>query len=190
MAEPTVVLASASPRRAELLALAGLAPAGRPVEVDERPGQGEAPEAYVRRLARAKAAAVELAGEEVAVGADTAVVCDGRLLGKPRDAGEATAMLTRLSGRTHEVHSGVAVRGPRGVEDAVVRTSVTMVALDPSRIAAYVASGEPFDKAGGYGIQGPAAAFVTRIEGSWTSVVGLPLAETLALLAGAGVRLP
>ncbi len=190
MADPAVVLASASPRRAELLALAGLAPRVRPVDVDERPGHGEAPEAYVRRLARAKARAVDLADGEVAVGADTAVVLDGDVLGKPRDAGEATAMLARLAGRTHEVHSGVAVRGPRTVDDVVVRTSVTMVPLDPARIAAYVASGEPFDKAGGYGIQGPAAAFVERIEGSWTSVVGLPLAETLALLADAGVRLP
>ncbi|MFO8075278.1 MAG: Maf family protein [Egibacteraceae bacterium] len=190
MAEPTVVLASASPRRAELLALAGLAPVVRPVDVDEAPWHGEEPGAYVRRLARAKARAADLADGEVAVGADTAVVLDGRVLGKPRDAGEASGMLTRLSGRTHEVHSGVAVRGPGAVEDVVVRTSVTMVALAPPRIAAYVASGEPFDKAGGYGIQGPAAAFVTRIEGSWTSVVGLPLAETLALLEGTGVGLP
>ena len=183
-----LVLASASPRRLDLLRLAGLEPIVRPADIDETPHPGEAPDRYVRRLAVAKARAVAgETGQSVVVAADTAVVLDGDLLGKPASAEDAAVMLRRLAGTTHHVSTGVAVVGIDSmVRGAVVTTAVTMTPLDDATVAAYVASGEPLDKAGGYGIQGGAAAFVSSINGSYTNVVGLPLAETLALLAQAG----
>ena len=184
------MLASASPRRVELLRLAGLEPAVRPVDVDETRLPGEDPATYVRRLAVQKARAAPVDGS-VVLAADTAVVVDGDVLGKPADADDARTMLRRLSGCAHRVSSGVAVRGVGGdVSTLVVTTEVVMTTLSDAAIAAYVATGEPLDKAGGYGIQGRAAAFVERLDGSWTNVVGLPLVESLRLLRAAGVAAP
>lgn len=180
-------LASASPRRRQLLASIGVKAEVRPVDIDETPRAGEPAEAYVRRLAREKA----LAGAQGAVlpvlGADTAVILDGWILGKPRDQAHAAAMLGALAGRTHEVLTAVAVAGPAGLLEACVATRVTLRAIAAQEIAAYWATGEPLDKAGGYAIQGLAAIFVERIEGSHSAVVGLPLFETAALLAQQGV---
>lgn len=190
-APAALLLASRSPRRAELLRTLGVAFRVIDVEVDETTRVGEAPVDYVRRLARDKARA----GQAVAGGAslpvlaaDTTVVLDGAILGKPLDDADARAMLARLAGRTHEVLTGVAVIDARGwLDDAVVATRVSFRALSPAEIAAYVASGEPADKAGAYGIQGLGGALVERIDGSYSNVVGLPLVETLALLDAAGV---
>jgi septum formation protein len=180
-----VVLASASPRRAELLRLAGLDIQVRPGDVDETIRHGEPPEDYVCRLAREKAAAVVPGPDEVVVAADTTVELDGRALAKPADAAEAREMLRALSGRRHHVHTGVTVAVPTGAVTEVVTTSVEFVVLDDATIGWYVASGEPFGKAGGYAIQGAGGALVARVDGSVTNVIGLPLAETLALLRAA-----
>lgn len=186
-----LVLASSSPRRLGLLRLAGLEPAVRPADVDEARAVGEDPAAYVARLARAKALAVDRAADEIVLAADTTVVCDDAVLGKPRDADEASAMLARLAGRTHAVTSGVAVLDRSGgLAERSVTTEVTFGPLSPERIAAYVATGEPLDKAGAYGIQGRGQVLVESVRGSWTNVVGLPVVETLALLRAAGLALP
>lgn len=142
----------------------------------------------MRRLAAEKAQAVAgESGQTVVVGADTAVVLDGELLGKPADAEHAVTMLRRLAGRTHQVTTGVAVVGiDASLRHTTVTTAVTMTPLDDQVIRAYVTTGEPLDKAGGYGIQGRAAAFVETVDGSYTNVVGLPLAQTLALLSESG----
>lgn len=186
-ASPRLVLASASPRRLELLRLAGLEPEVRPADIDERPHPGEPPASYVARLAREKAERCAHAPDEVVLAADTTVAVDGEPLGKARDADEAEGMLRRLSGRRHTVRSGVAVVADGAVTDRVVSTDVWMAALTDAEIAAYVATGEPIGKAGGYAIQGRAAVLVARIDGSWTNVVGLPMVETRELLRAAGV---
>jgi septum formation protein len=178
-----LVLASASPRRAELLRLAGYRFTVSHADLDETPHPGEAPAAYVQRLAEAKAAAV--AGrhpDALVLGADTTVVVDGDILGKPVDAADAAAMLTRLQGRVHEVLTGVAVAGPGGRASAVAATRVWFAPMSAGEIADYVASGEPMDKAGAYAIQGLASRYVERIEGSHPNVVGLPVAVVHALL--------
>ena len=187
-----LILASASPRRRDLLRLVGLEPLVRPADIDESARDSEPAEEYVRRLATEKALAVAgESGQSVVLAADTAVVLDGQLLGKPNDPDDAAAMLRRLAGVTHQVATGVAVVGSdAAVAQRVVLTSVTMTPLSDDAIRAYVATGEPLDKAGGYGIQGRAAAFVERIDGSYTNVVGLPLAETLVLLREAGCSIP
>jgi len=178
-----LVLASASPRRAELLRLAGFAFTVAHADVDETPHPGEPAATYVRRLAEEKAAAVADGHPgAVVLGADTTVVVDGDILGKPADDGEAAAMLRRLQGRAHEVLTGVAVVAPDGRNSAVAETRVWMAPMSEAEIAAYVASGEPRDKAGAYGIQGRAARFVTRIDGSYPNVVGLPVALVHDLL--------
>ncbi|WP_111414294.1 Maf family protein [Billgrantia lactosivorans] len=182
-------LASASPRRRELLASIGVSVEVRPVDIDETPLPDEGPEAYVSRLAREKATAGRRLTTLPTLGSDTAVVCDGRILGKPADRAEAAAMLRLLSGRGHEVLTGVAVTGPAGVLGACVTTRVFMRRIEESEVAAYWATGEPADKAGGYAIQGLAAVFVERIEGSHSAVVGLPLFETARLLVRQGVPL-
>ena len=171
-----LVLASASPRRSHLLAEAGYAFDVAPANVDERRLDGEAPAAYVQRLAGAKAGAVALCYPgRVVVGADTVVVIDGLVLGKPTDAAEAAGMLDRLAGRRHTVLTGVAlVRDERSV-DAVERTQVTLTSLDADRIRWYVGTGEPDDKAGAYAAQGIGSRFIERIDGSYTNVVGLPI---------------
>ncbi len=185
--EPRLVLASASPRRLDLLRLAGLDAVVRPADIDERRLAAEEPAAYVERLAAEKSAAVAVAAGEVVVAADTAVILDGDVLGKPADRDDAVTMLRRLQGRAHLVSTGVAVVAGGTTGSTVVTTEVVLAPLADPTIHAYVATGEPLDKAGAYGIQGRAAAFVTRIDGSWTNVVGLPLVETLDLLRQAGV---
>jgi septum formation protein len=183
------VLASRSPRRLALLAAAGLAPEVRAADVDETPLAGELPLGCALRVAALKAAAV--VDDRPVLAADTVVALDGAILGKPSPA-DAAAMLARLSGREHAVHTAVVVAaGPPGARRAVsevVTTSVLFRALSPAEIERYAASGEGLDKAGGYGIQGLGGALVDRVVGSYTAVVGLPLAETLRLLAMAGVR--
>ena len=172
-----LVLASRSPRRARLLREAGFEIDIVPADIDESRLAGEEPRRYVLRVAAAKAAAVaSTAGDRVVVAADTVVLIDGLVLGKPVDRREAASMIDRLSGRTHEVLTGVvAVRGAR-VLDAVEVTRVTFAALDAARIAWYAETGEPDDKAGAYAAQGIGSRFVERIEGSYTNVVGLPMA--------------
>lgn len=185
----TLCLASASPRRRELLAGIGVGVEVRPVDIDETPRLGERPEAYVTRLAREKATAGARLSALPVLGSDTAVVCDGRILGKPADRDEAAGMLRLLSARWHEVLTAVAVTGPAGLLDVCVATRVCMRAIDDEEMAAYWATGEPADKAGAYAIQGLAAIFVERIEGSHSAVVGLPLFETAQLLSRQGVPL-
>jgi nucleoside triphosphate pyrophosphatase len=184
-----LVLASASPRRADLLRDAGFEFDIKPVDLDESPRPGEPAREYVARVAREKAEAVAITDAACCVvGADTAVVVDGAILGKPSDPSEAVAMLTRLSGRTHEVLTGVCALHAGVVHDATVTTRVRFRDLDPAEIRAYVATGEPMDKAGAYAVQGGAAAFVAGIEGSHSNVVGLPMEQTAGLLARCGVR--
>lgn len=182
-----LILASASPRRAELLRAAGYAFDVAPADIDESVLPGEAPEEYVRRVALEKARAViRQFPERIVVAADTTVVIDGEMLGKPLDDEDARRMLERLSGRTHRVLTGVVVGGGGREAAAVVSTLVRFAALTPADIDWYVASGEPADKAGAYGVQGLASRFVEGIEGSYTNVVGLPVALVHKLLAGQG----
>lgn len=182
-------LASRSPRRAELLRLIGVDFVLLDVEVDERQHADEAPAAYVRRVAedKARAGAAGLPSQAVVLAADTTVSLDGAILGKPLDDDDARRMLARLSGRTHEVLTAVVVGTRASFAVEVVTTRVEFMPLDDAVIAAYVASGEPADKAGAYGIQGLGGALVKRIEGSYGAVVGLPLAETAEMLARAGI---
>lgn len=190
-----LVLASASPRRRELLGQLGLAFDVSAADIDETPHPGEAAPAYVLRLAREKArtVAARTPGAWV-LAADTTVVLGEELLGKPRDEAEVREMMGRLSGRTHEVQTGVALAGPGtehpGEFSRVVRTRVTFRPLSAGEIAWYASTGESLDKAGGYAIQGKGGFLVAGIEGSPTNVIGLPLGETLELLARAGVPLP
>ncbi|MFC3283562.1 Maf family protein [Litchfieldella rifensis] len=185
----TLCLASASPRRRELLASIGVEVEVRPVDVDETARGGETPAQYVTRLARDKAMAGVCLSSLPVLGSDTAVVHAGRILGKPRDRAHAAEMLGALSGSTHEVLTAVAVSGPVGVLESCVATRVSMREITADEIDAYWRTGEPVDKAGGYAIQGLAAVFVSRIEGSHSAVVGLPLFETAALLQRQGVPL-
>lgn len=187
---PDLILASASPRRRELLERLGLVLEVAPAAVDETPHPGEKPVDYARRVAAAKCDAVAdgaAAGRELAVlGADTTVIVEEAILGKPADDADARAMLARLAGRRHEVVTAYSLRfGGRRLERAVT-TMVAMRALQPSEIDAYVASGEGRDKAGAYAVQGIAAAFVTELRGSLTNVIGLPLSEVLADLLALG----
>jgi len=181
---PRILLASASPRRAELLTSAGFAFDVQPADVDEHRLVGEAPEAYCQRLARTKAEAVApLAAGRVVVAADTIVVLGQDVMGKPVDHSEARRMLARLSGCLHTVLTGVAVwADDRALVGAIESTSVEFASLTTDEIAWYVASNEPMDKAGAYAIQGLASRFVTRIEGSYSNVVGLPVATLCRLL--------
>jgi septum formation protein len=185
----TLYLASSSPRRRELLEQIGVHYTVCPVDVPERAHPGEAPEEYVLRLALAKARAgrAALGAPAPVLGADTAVVVEETILGKPRDRADALAMLARLSGRDHRVLSGVALVEGEREESRLSVTRVRFRALAPGEAAAYWASGEPADKAGAYAIQGLAAVFVERIEGSYSGVMGLPLFETAELLERFGV---
>src|SRR5690606_38040651 len=185
-------LASASPRRRELLAQLGLRYRVLPQQVDESRAPDEDPAAYVIRLARAKARAgwrtLSEGDATPVLGADTVVACEGRLLGKPRDLADAREMLGLLSGRAHEVLTAVAVQGARQAVDALSRTSVEFRRLSDEEILAYWESGEPRDKAGAYAVQGRGALFVRRINGSYSGVVGLPVYETARLLEDFGLR--
>ena len=184
--KPTLILASSSPRRRDLLDTLGLDYAVRPVDIDETPEDGESPGAMVLRLAAAKAAAVDAGRDDIVIGADTAVVLGGEMFGKPRDREDALSMLERLSGRAHRVLTGVAVlRGGR-TWSAVSDTEVHMRALEAGEAERYWQTGEPAGKAGAYAIQGIGGVFVAAIAGSYTGVVGLPLFETARLLADAG----
>ena len=172
-----LVLASRSPRRAKLLREAGYEFDVVPADVDESRLDGETPRQYVARVAGSKASAVAArAGDRIVVAADTVVLIDGLVLGKPADRRDAASMLTRLSGRTHEVLTGVVVARGGRLLNVVEVTRVTFATLDPARIAWYAATGEPDDKAGAYAVQGIGSRFVERIEGSYTNVVGLPVA--------------
>lgn len=185
--DAVLCLASASPRRRDLLASIGVTVEVRPVDIDETPRREELPHEYVLRLAREKARAGSLLSALPTLGSDTAVVCAGRILGKPADRAEAIAMLGQLSGRSHEVLTAVAVNGPAGLLEDCVSTRVVMRDISAEECAAYWETGEPVDKAGGYAIQGLAAIFVERIEGSHSAVVGLPLYETARLLQRQGI---
>ncbi len=179
------ILASASPRRIELLTLAGYTFEVCPTNTDETPGPRETPAEYVQRVAMAKAKAVSCPEPALILGADTTVVLDGQLLGKPADADDAVQMLRRLSGRRHEVLTGVALRRTPDERCIVTceRTVVTFDDLSEDWIADYVASGEPFGKAGAYAIQGRAGTRITHIEGNYQNVVGLPVSTVNRLLA-------
>ena len=183
-----LVLASASPRRRELLSAAGFEFDVDAGSVDESAGPGELPSTYVLRLARRKAEAVAARHPDRPVlGADTAVVVGNQILGKPSDAEDASRMLSQLSARAHEVLTGVALAYRGQLLAEVEHTTVWMSKLTPAEIAWYVASGEPLDKAGGYAIQGLGSRFIPRIEGSYTNVVGLPVARVVQLLQRAAL---
>jgi septum formation protein len=178
-----IILASRSPRRAELLAAAGFAFEVLAADVDEAPLDVEDPAEYVERLAIEKARAVFAMRPGARVlGADTTVTIDGEILGKPIDAADATRMLRLLSGRPHLVHTGVALVSDRGIQSGVDTTRVWFEVMTDEDISWYVATGEPVDRAGAYAIQGYAARFIPRIEGSYSNVVGLPVAMVSSIL--------
>ena len=185
-----LILGSASPRRKELLAQIGVVPDEiRPADIDEDPAKGELPRPYCARMAREKAAAVRAATDDLVLCGDTTVAVGRRILGKPEDASEAKAFLHLMSGRRHNVISAIAVKlGDRLWERDVI-TAVRMKRLSDAEIDAYIATDEWQGKAGGYGIQGMASAFIPWIGGSFSAVVGLPLFETAALLGAAGYPL-
>ena len=188
ISEVTVVLASASPRRRELLKLIGIVHGVRPADADESYSAEEEPAAYAERLAREKAAIVTgVVRDSLVIGADTIVVIDGHLLGKPRDAEEAARMLKLLRGRTHIVMTAVAVSFQGKTVSGVEKVSVTFRDLSDGEIEAYIDTGEPMDKAGAYGIQGYGATIVKRIEGDYFAVMGLSLVLLVALMAEVGV---
>jgi septum formation protein len=198
-----IYLASQSPRRRELLRQLGIAhdllllrtTVERKCDVDESPHGGETPPVYVTRVCLEKAAtatrivALRQLPRQPVLAADTTVCVDGAILGKPADVAEASAMLSRLSGRSHEVHTAVALQEGERIESLVSHSIVNMRVLQPEEIQRYVSSGEPLDKAGAYAIQGRAAAFVARLEGSYSGVMGLPLYETAELLVRFGYRI-
>jgi septum formation protein len=186
-----IYLASGSPRRRELLQQIGVSFRVIGADLDETALRGESPLAYVSRLAQAKAAVGwERSGDSggaPVLAADTAVVLDGSVLGKPAGLNDAMAMLLKLSGRTHEVLTAVALRTAAGMEVKVSRSAVTFRSIDPGEARAYWETGEPSDKAGAYAIQGYAAIFIIDLKGSYSGVMGLPLFETAELLKAAGV---
>jgi septum formation protein len=185
---PVLRLASASPRRRQLLELIGVPHVVTPADIDETPRAAEPPDEYVVRLAHEKAAAIwERHTDLPILAADTTVVVDGQILGKPESEADAHSMLGKLSGRDHVVHTGIALRTARGTRTDLSTTRVSFAALPPAAIAAYWASGEPSGKAGAYAIQGLGAVFVNGVAGSYTGVMGLPLFETAQLLRAAGI---
>ena len=186
-----IVLASASPRRAELLRAAGIEFEVMPAHVDESARVGESPHAYVSRVAEAKASAIAARADgRVVLAADTTVVVGGEMLGKPVDDADAKRMLRLLAGRVHEVATGVTVSCGPSLTTRVDSTEVAFAALSEDEIAWYVATGEPRDKAGAYAIQGYASRFITRIAGSYSNVVGLPIALVYDLLKASGLTMP
>ena len=190
MPAPSLVLASASPRRRELLRQLGIDFTCDAAEIDETPLAGERPRAYVQRMAREKAGTVAQRfrpGDRLVLAADTTVVIDGLLLGKPGDQSDGMAMLQRLSGRSHTVFTAVCLSNGLEQRCEVVATEVSFAELSPQTCAAYLATGEPWDKAGAYAIQGLGGALVSGIRGSYSNVVGLPLNETWQMLREFGV---
>jgi septum formation protein len=187
----TLFLASGSPRRRELLTQIGVPFTTLTTSIDETPWPAETPEHYVERLARGKAqaglATLSNPLDAVVLGADTSVVLDGQILGKPRDRADAQAMLAALSGHTHRVLTAVALASSERCEVRLVSSRVSFRLISSAEIDAYWASGEPLDKAGSYAIQGLGAIFVSHLEGSFSAVVGLPVCETAALLAHFGI---
>jgi septum formation protein len=188
--KPLIYLASASPRRSQLLRQIGVEHEVRPVGVDESLRPGEPPGGYVARLAREKAMALWAqlvpAARRPVLGSDTTVAVDDSIQGKPRDAQDALQMLRRLSARTHQVYTAVALCHAQGCDLRLSVSDVTFRSLSDSEIEAYWASGEPADKAGGYAVQGLGALFIERIAGSYSGIMGLPLFETGELLASVG----
>jgi septum formation protein len=189
-----LLLASASPRRRELLERIGLVVEAHPADVDERAQDGEAPEAYVARIARSKAIAIARRSDLWVLAADTTVTLDGAILGKADTPEEATKMLRWLSGRTHQVLTAFVLVGERDgktcVREGLVSSDVAMIDAGAATLADYVASGEWRGKAGAYAIQGIAAALVREVRGSVTNVIGLPLAEVIAAMREVGAPLP
>jgi len=186
---PKLILGSGSPRRLDLLAQMGLTPhAVRAPDIDETPAPGEKPRDYVRRMAREKAEASTCAADEVVLCADTTVCMGRRILGKPEDAGEAATFLHALSGRRHKVITAIAVRAGDVIRVKDVVTQVRMKQLSNIEVNGYLATGDWKGKAGGYAIQGPAGAFVPWISGSYSAVMGLPVAETANLLRSVGIE--
>jgi septum formation protein len=178
-----LILASGSPRRAQLLTAAGFRFEIVPADIDETPTPGEPPTDYAMRIARGKANRVAAAhATDIVLAADTVVVGDGRLMGKPADRQDAAFMLKTLSGRTHDVHTAVVVRAPGYQAEELVTTRVRFQVLSEAEIAWYLETGEAEGKAGGYGIQGRASRFIEWIEGSWSNVVGLPISTVYRLL--------
>ena len=187
---PRLILASGSPRRSSLLRGLGLTSTTRPVDIDETPGTGEEPAAYVLRLAREKAMAETHAGELI-LAADTIVVLDGAILGKPRDPADARRMLHSLAGREHTVLTAVALHEPDTgrTETASVSTVVRIAEMSPEELAWYVDTGEPLDKAGSYAVQGLGSLFVDEVRGNYSNVVGLPIPTVFRLFAELGYDL-
>lgn len=182
-----LILGSGSPRRLELLATLGITPADvRPPDIDETPVKGELPRPYCARMSREKVQAVQADADDVVLCADTTVALGRRIMGKPADAGEAAEFLLAMSGRRHRVITAVAVRRGDRIWERDVVTTVKMKRLSDDELNAYLATMDWQGKAGAYGIQGPAGAFIPWIQGSYTAVMGLPVAETAALLTAAG----
>jgi septum formation protein len=189
MTSPRVILASQSPRRRELLALVGITHEVRPADIDEAYIPGETPTTHAERLARGKCAVIaEREPEALVIGSDTIVVVDGEVLGKPTSEGGAAHMLRRLSGRTHIVVTAVAVAWRGETRSAVEEVTVTFHSLSDADIAAYIATREPMDKAGAYGIQGYGATIVERVDGDYFAVMGLPLQLLVRVLRELGIR--
>ncbi len=190
-ADVRVILASQSPRRRELLTLIGIDHEVRPADIDETVWPAEQPVPHCERLARTKAATLSaLYPDALVIGSDTIVVIDGDILGKPTSPADAEHMLARLAGRTHTVFTAIAVAHDARTLSAVESVAVTFRPLDASQIATYVATGEPMDKAGAYGIQGYGATIVERIDGDYFAVMGLPLGRLVELVRALGVRYP
>ena len=189
VADVPVVLASGSPRRRELLDQLGIVFSVRAADIDESVLDGEDPVTYVARLSREKAAAVPVDTGTLVIAADTTVDVDGTILGKPADPAEARSMLAAMSGRRHHVHTGVTLRLDERSVTEVTTTAVDVVVIDEATAAWYVATGEPFDKAGGYAIQGAGGVLVAAVTGSVSNVVGLPLATVRSLASRLGVDL-
>jgi len=187
MSVPNLHLASTSPRRREILAALGLTFSSAGVELDEYRRDGESAQDMVLRLAAAKAVAADVDDLTIVIGADTVVVLGGVVYGKPANREDCLAMLHDLSGRTHQVMTGVAVRSPAGVRTELSVTEVRFREISPDEARAYWQSGEPRDKAGAYAIQGKGGVFATAISGSYSGVVGLPVFETAELLRHAGL---
>ncbi|XMO91386.1 nucleoside triphosphate pyrophosphatase [Paracoccus sp. ME4] len=186
---PRLILGSASPRRLELLAQIGIVPdALRPADIDETPRKAETPRDYVRRMAAEKAAALDLAPDEALLTADTTVAVGRRILGKPADRAEAAAFMRLMSGRRHVVLTAMALRHGSRTALRLVETRVRMRSIDAAALERYLDAGDWQGKAGGYAIQGAAAAFIPWLEGSFSAVVGLPLSETAAMLAAIGIH--